>query len=919
VPRQLTSFVGREQDMARIASELGRTAVVTLTGVGGVGKTRLALEVAAEVGAGYQHGAWLCELAGVRDADAVPDAVSDVFDFEPRQGLNSGEALVRFLRAKELLLVLDNCEHVLKPVAGLVRELVRACPRLRILATSREGLNVAGERILGVASLAVPDSAAVLELIASSDAVRLFIDRAQAVRAGFVVDAANGAAVAQVCQRLDGVPLAIELAAARVAMLTPAELARRLDERFRILSGSERGAVERHQTLRAAIDWSYDLLDNAERTLLDRLSVFAGGFTLEAAEAVAPGGTISRDEVFDLLAGLVARSLVEADTEASQTRYRLLETIRQYAQERLDAGRDAARVHDAHAYYYADFAELAAAGMSSPAELQWWERLRPDIDNVRAALAWAIENQDADTALRFLNLEDAWVLTLSPELSGVLRPMAEPALAISGIADDARFPMVLLCAALHSYARGNLEAVMRYCDDALAAETRLGVGPSPTVWSTRVWVAITEGRPDEYVECSERALTICRRRGERVRLAMALTQAAMAHALKGDDTATAVVEIDEALTLARQLAIPTLLASTKASAAFVLADDQPERASVLMREALEAKEAFRSRSFPAYSFLGDVAERLGDRRQALELFVTAMDEQHWLGSSEVVGRMLRRIGLLLVDDDPDAAALINGAGTELSHGWTLSQRAIEDQRKGIEALNSALGTERTVELLAQGAAMEEHDAVVAARAAAARALAASLERETAPPEIAPADASVFLREGDVWTILYEGSRIQLRDAKGLRYLARLLAQPGREIHVSDLAAEGTGGEAVPASGSGGEILDASAKAAYQRRLTELDAELAEATEWNDTERAARAQAEMDALTEQLAGAYGLGGRTRSMGDPVERMRKAVTNRIKDSQHRIAAQHEALGRHLANAVHTGTFCSYTPERPMAWEL
>ena len=732
LPRQFTSFVGREAELAAIARELADTPVVTLTGVGGVGKTRLALEVAGAVLPNYRDGAWLCELDGVREADAVPDALLDGFGLEPRTGMTATDFVLNFLRAKQLLIVLDNCEHVLKPVSRLVTAIVRECPSIRVLATSREGLGLPGERILVVASLSVPEDTEQLEVVAASDAVRLFIDRAVAVRSGVALDATNAAAIAQICERLDGVPLAIELAAARVGMLTPSELAQRLDERFRILTGSERGAVERHQTLRAAIDWSYDLLGDDERTLLDRLSVFAGGFTLAAAEAVASGGGIRSTDVFDLLAHLVARSLVVADAEETETRYRLLETIRQYAQERLEAGDDAARVRDEHARYFAAFGGAAAEGMASPAELEWWQRLSREIDNVRVALMWAIENRDVDMTMSLLALDDARLVTFSPELSGVLRPAAEAALAIPGIADDPRYPTALLCAAMHCYSRGDLEGVARYCDDALAAEARLGVHPSSSVWSTRIWVALTEGNIDEYVAYAERTLAICRTQDDRVRLASALTGAAMSHGLKGDDTSASIAYIDEALTLAEELGIPTLLGSTRASAAFVLADIRPDRALILMHQALEAKEAHRLRGVPVHSLLGDVAERLGDRRHALEFFAIGMDEQHWLGNSEMVGRMLRRIGLRLVDHDPEAAALTIGAGTAFSHGWTLAKRVVEDQERGIEALNAALGADRCAELLDRGAAMDEHDAVVEARAAAARTVSAVAPSSNVP-------------------------------------------------------------------------------------------------------------------------------------------------------------------------------------------
>jgi predicted ATPase/class 3 adenylate cyclase len=917
LPRQVTSFVGRAQELATVARELADTPMVTLTGVGGVGKTRLALEVAASVVPNYRDGAWLCELDGVRDADAVPDALTGIFGLDPSPGVTSTDLVLKFLRGKQLLLIVDNCEHVLRPVSRLVDAIVRACPAVRILATSREGLGLAGERNVVVGSLQVPEATADIGHVSGSDAVRLFVDRAQAARFGFALDTASAGAVVQICERLDGVPLGIELAAARVGMLTPVELARRLDERFRILTGSERGAVERHQTLRAAIDWSYDLLDEPERTVLDRLSVFASGFTLEAAEAVASGEGIERDDAFDLLASLVAQSLVEAEATGEETRYRLLEIIRQYAQERLDLAGDLPRLRSEHARFYAAFSEEALAGVTTPAELEWWQRFSREIDNVRIALTWAIENGDVDTTLRLLALEDPRMVTFSPELNHVVRSAAEAAPAVRGIADDPRYPIVPFSIAMHRYELGSREGLEHFCDETLAAEQRLGTEPSSLAWSARTWAAISEGRIDDYVEFAERCLVICRAQDDRVRLTMALTSAGMAHALRGDDMAAAIAEADEALGLAEALAVPTLLGSTRAFAAFVLADVEPDRALALMGKALERKDAFRIRRNPVHSILGDVAERLGDLRRALEYFVIGMDEQHWLGNSEMVGRMLRRLGLRLVDDDPEAAAITIGAGTALSRGWTLTTRVIEDQRQGIEALNAALGAERCELLLERGAALEEHEAVALARDAAAPVLSGETEPQ-APSSITPTDGNVFRREGDVWAIAYDGKQVRLRDAKGLRYLARLLAEPGREIHVNDLAADAAG-EAIPASGPGANVLDDTAKAEYRRRLAELEAEVAEATEWNDTERVARAQAEIDALTDQLASAYGLGGRARAMADPVERIRKAVTNRIRDSLDRITAEHEAVGRHLANAVHTGTFCSYTPERPTSWEL
>jgi predicted ATPase/class 3 adenylate cyclase len=329
LPRQVTSFVGREQEVAAVVEALAEAPVVTLTGVGGVGKTRLALQAAADALPRYRDGAWLVELGSVRDGAQVVDTAIGAFSLTVGPGARTDHALVEFLRNKQLVLVIDNCEHLIAAAAALVSHVIASCPGVAVLVTSREALAVGGERIIAVPSLAGPPPDAGLDTVAASAAVRLFVDRAVAVDAGFALSDANAAAVATVCRRLDGIPLAIELAAARTPTMSPAELVSRLDRRFRVLAGGRRGAVERHQTLRAAIDWSYELLTVDQQLRLARLSVFAGGCTLDAAEAVCAGEPVAADDVLDVLAGLVARSLVIALHDGQVTRYRLLETVRQ--------------------------------------------------------------------------------------------------------------------------------------------------------------------------------------------------------------------------------------------------------------------------------------------------------------------------------------------------------------------------------------------------------------------------------------------------------------------------------------------------------------------------------------------------------------------------------------------------------------
>jgi predicted ATPase/class 3 adenylate cyclase len=336
LPLPVSSFIGRERELEQTAAALGQTRVVTLTGPGGVGKTRLALQAAGQVSLRFGDGAWLCELAPVRDPALVDDAVAAVFSLTARAGQSTRDVLVESLRNKELLLVLDNCEHVLAEAAALAGILQQSCERLVILATSREALGIDGERLVPVPPLGVPAAGVGLDTITQAEAVRLFTERAAAVKPGFAVTAENAAAVAAVARRLDGIALAIELAAARVPAMTPAELARRLERSFAVLAAGRRGAVAHHQTLQATLDWSFDLLAPPEQRLLARLAVFAGGCTLEAVEAVCGGEGIGPSAVFELLASLVGRSLVVAEEHGPQTRYRLLETIRQYSEQRLD-------------------------------------------------------------------------------------------------------------------------------------------------------------------------------------------------------------------------------------------------------------------------------------------------------------------------------------------------------------------------------------------------------------------------------------------------------------------------------------------------------------------------------------------------------------------------------------------------------
>src|SRR5262245_120319 len=397
LPQQLTSLIGREADLADIKARLGSHRLVTLTGSGGVGKTRLAIEAGRGLLDRYPDGVWLAELAPLNDAQLVTSIIGDVLGVSLSAPSGAIETLASALKNKTLLLIVDNCEHVITEAARVAEALMRTCPRLSILASSRERLAIAGESVVRVPSLPAPEASGALtaERAGEYAAVRLFVERASALGCGFVLTDANAATVGAICQRLDGIPLAIELAVPRLRVLSLEQLAHGLDERFRLLTAGSRTALPRQQTLHALIDWSYALLSAAEKILLARLSVFFGNAAPASITAVVAGDEIPSQEVGDLLLSLVEKSLVHADPAGSEFRYGLLESTRYYASEKLA---DGPRMRRRHAgYFAARLAQATAAWEKTPTQ-QWIACYEPDIDNVRGALEWAF-GPDGDVAV----------------------------------------------------------------------------------------------------------------------------------------------------------------------------------------------------------------------------------------------------------------------------------------------------------------------------------------------------------------------------------------------------------------------------------------------------------------------------------------------------------------------------------------
>ena len=401
IPLQLTSFVGRSEEITEVKRRLRDTRLLTLTGFGGCGKTRLALQVAAESLEEYPDGVWLVELAALSDPALVAQTVAAALGMSEQPGVPLERTLVEDLKPKRLLLVLDNCEHLIKECTALVRMFLQSCPGLKVLATSREVLDLPGGGVWNVPPLPPPPSEEALALesdyvaaIMASDSVRLFAERAALHSPGFSVTPSNAPAVALVCRQLDGIPLAIELAAARVRVLAVEQIAKRLGDMFKVLTGGGQTLLPRQRTLRAMIDWSHDLLTQPERVLLRRLSVFAGGWTLEAAEAVGPGDGAGGDgvgewDVLDLLTRLIDKSLVIFEERPGQGRYRMLEPVRQYAAERLAGAGEAESVGGRHLAYVRGLVEGLEARLCVGVDQVWWfQQLEPEQDNVRAALEW---------------------------------------------------------------------------------------------------------------------------------------------------------------------------------------------------------------------------------------------------------------------------------------------------------------------------------------------------------------------------------------------------------------------------------------------------------------------------------------------------------------------------------------------------
>ena len=522
LPQPTTSFVGRERQLADARQFLARGRLVTLHGPGGIGKTRLSLQIASDALPDFPEGAWFVELAAIDDPRRVPQAVASTLGIKEESGRPLTEAVVRSLRDRRLLLVLDNSEHLIQACVELAVELLRGCPHVKILATSREPLNIAGETTYPVPALALPKPGDVpaADVVTRYEGLRLFVERATTVAPAFAVTMQNAPVVVEICRRLDGIPLAIELAAARVRAMSVEDIAARLSDRFRLLSRGERTALPRQQTLRALIDWSYDLLSELERTLLRRLAVFAGGWTLASAESIAAGGDVVQSEVLDLQSQLVYKSLVAMDAEGG--RYRLLDTVRDYARERLDSSNDGPALRKRHLDHFVAFAESARTHLSGLEEAIWLARLDAERENLLTAHAWGDHSGAPDLGLRLASALKPYLFNRGM-LGLAYRITAEALARIPEQDQSVERCRSLFDAGQICYFMGRYGDAGRYLEECLAVARALGDSQSIARALQPLGLSyVGQGNLAAARVHLEEALTLARSQGDKRQVAAAL-------------------------------------------------------------------------------------------------------------------------------------------------------------------------------------------------------------------------------------------------------------------------------------------------------------------------------------------------------------------------------------------------------------
>ena len=645
LPEPRTNFVGREREIVETKRMLAMTGLLTLTGTGGCGKTRLALEVARDLVGTYQDGVWLVELAPLSEGALVPQVIAGTLGVQEQPGRPLVESLLEALGDKEMLLVLDNCEHLIDAAARLAKTLLDSCSRLRVLATSREPLGVPDESGWLVPSLSTPDAlqSATTEELGGYEAVRLFTDRAAKRHPGFELTPENARAVAQVCARLEGIPLAIELAAARVGMLSADQISDRLGHSLKLLKSDDPSADHRHQTLRAALEWSFELLGEPGQVLFRRLSLFAGGFTLDAAESVGGEEGIDEEDVLELLSVLVDKSLVVAEESWERgARYRLLEPVRQYAREKLRVSGEAEAVGRRHAEFFLDLAEEAEPELSKSQQAEWLDRLETEHDNLRSALSWAL-GQEIDSGFRM-----AGALCLFWYTRGYL---SEGRRYLEAVASSAAVPATVRAKALDGLGwiaepQGDYERARVAYEESLtlyrSSSDKRGVANTLGDLGS---LALDRGDYEEATSLLEESLTLHRELGSREDVIGILDSLGVLASAKGDREQS-ISFFSEALALSRGTGNVRRTATSLGNLAItMLVHGDPEQAAVLLEESLALFREIGDSSNIAIALMYSALAALtkGDHErvkalseESLELLQKAEDKRHIADCLEIM-------------------------------------------------------------------------------------------------------------------------------------------------------------------------------------------------------------------------------------------------------------------------------------------
>jgi predicted ATPase/DNA-binding CsgD family transcriptional regulator len=668
LPLQVNRFIGREREMTAVRGLLATTRLLTLTGAGGSGKTRLALQVATDLLEEFAHGIWWVELAALSDPLLLPQAVASVVGIPERAGYTVTEALSDALRPKHLLLVLDNCEHLLTACVQLIETLLHTCPTLRVLVTSREAFNITGETIWLVLPLRVPDTYQPLPIegLMTYEAIQLFVERARSVLPSFSLTPEDASAVVQICRRVDGIPLAIELAAARIRTLSVEQIAARLDDAYRLLTGGSRSALPRQQTLRATMDWSYNLLSAQEQVLFRRLSVFAGSFSLVAAEAICAGEPGEAYDVLDVVSSLIDKSLVLMEQHNGEARYRLLETMRQYGQEKLRQADEVASIRRRYCDWYVRFVERPGSETGGRQQFEWLQRLDLEYDNIRAALAWLFEQGEVGPGLRLgSSLWHFWVYRgYLAEGRNVFERILKQYSEQTTVRAKALVGTGLLALYQGDYAQANI-----FVEESLhlsrALSDREGIAYALNVLGT---LAYNKGDYQQAITLHEESLLLLHELGDKRVMVMALSGWGLALLSLGEyERARALCE--ESLALARELgSLQSVAASLTTLAIAVLGQGDYERARVLGEESLAIRQQLGDKGESAHTLtlLGRVALYQGNYERAKEYYDESLSLRQAMGDKEGIASALEGLaGVAQGQGQPLSAARLYGAAAAL--------------------------------------------------------------------------------------------------------------------------------------------------------------------------------------------------------------------------------------------------------------